>query len=148
MSRFFVNIDELYTSVKNNKIKNGILDIDPYHFKYKTREFSGAHFNVDSALANLLYKICRGLSTSIKYRSYTYIDDMISEANIKLLRKWHYADLKKKPKQIFNIYYTIVDNVYKDFISSEKKYNIMKNEIKFLNGMPTSYSFEDYINDT
>lgn len=97
--------------------------VDPANFKKEIEEFYGCN-NCSSTLGEYLNKIAKGLSYSPSFINYTYKDEMIGDALVKM-----YAALKHKKYNItsesnpFSYFTTIAFHAFINRIKREKKHH-------------------------
>ena len=127
-----------------------LFEIGRSHWKgdLEDGEFSQTHGRMTNELGKMFIKLAEEISHKTNYRNYTYLDEMMGDARIQLVKNallFKESILYKKDKPAvqlnpFSYYTSFVNNAFRSVLNSEKTARNIRDDLLELNGYNPSYT--------
>ena len=127
-----------------------IVEIGRSHWKgdLENGEFSVTHGRITNELGKMFIKLAEEISHKTNYRNYTYLDEMMGDARIQLVKNallFKESILYKKDKPAvqlnpFSYYTSFVNNAFRSVLNSEKNVRNIRDDLLELNGFNPSHT--------
>lgn len=127
-----------------------LFEIGRSHWKgdLETGEFSLTHGRMTNELGKMFIKLAEEISHKTNYRNYTYLDEMMGDARIQLVKNallFKESILYKKDKPAvqlnpFSYYTSFVNNAFRSVLNSEKNVRNIRDDLLELNGFNPSHT--------
>lgn len=111
-------------------------------------EFSTTHGKITNELGKMFIKLAEEISHKSNYRNYTYLDEMMGDARIQLVKNallFKESILYKKEKPAvqlnpFSYYTSFVNNSFRSILNSEKNVRNIRDDLLEMNGFTPSHT--------
>ncbi|ENM2303033.1 hypothetical protein AB6W40_002378 [Salmonella enterica] len=111
-------------------------------------EFCMTHGRMTNELGKMFIKLAEEISHKTNYRNYTYLDEMMGDARIQLVKNallFKESILYKKDKPAvqlnpFSYYTSFVNNAFRSVLNTEKNVRNIRDDLLELNGFTPSHT--------
>lgn len=111
-------------------------------------EFSTVHGKITNELGKMFIKLAEEISHKSNYRNYTYLDEMMGDARIQLVKNallFKESILYKKDKPAvqlnpFSYYTSFVNNSFRSILNSEKNVRNIRDDLLEMHGFTPSHT--------
>lgn len=111
-------------------------------------EFCQTHGRMTNELGKMFIKLAEEISHKSNYRNYTYLDEMMGDARIQLVKNallFKESILYKKDKPAvqlnpFSYYTSFVNNAFRSVLNTEKNVRNIRDDLLELNGFTPSHT--------
>lgn len=111
-------------------------------------EFCMTHGRMTNELGKMFIKLAEEISHKTNYRNYTYLDEMMGDARIQLVKNallFKESILYKKEKPAvqlnpFSYYTSFVNNAFRSVLNTEKNVRNIRDDLLELNGFTPSHT--------
>lgn len=127
-----------------------LFEIGRSHWKgdLEDGEFSQTHGRMTNELGKMFIKLAEEISHKTNYRNYTYLDEMMGDARIQLVKNallFKESILYKKDKPAvqlnpFSYYTSFVNNAFRSVLNAEKNVRNIRDDLLELNGFNPSHT--------
>lgn len=127
-----------------------LFEIGRSHWKgdLEDGEFSQTHGRMTNELGKMFIKLAEEISHKTNYRNYTYLDEMMGDARIQLVKNallFKESILYKKEKPAvqlnpFSYYTSFVNNAFRSVLNAEKNVRNIRDDLLELNGFNPSHT--------
>lgn len=127
-----------------------LFEIGRSHWKgdLETGEFCLTHGRMTNELGKMFIKLAEEISHKTNYRNYTYLDEMMGDARIQLVKNallFKESILYKKDKPAvqlnpFSYYTSFVNNAFRSVLNSEKNVRNIRDDLLELHGFNPSHT--------
>lgn len=127
-----------------------ICEIGRSHWKgdLEDGEFCMTHGRMTNELGKMFIKLAEEISHKTNYRNYTYLDEMMGDARIQLVKNallFKESILYKKEKPAvqlnpFSYYTSFVNNAFRSVLNAEKNVRNIRDDLLELNGFNPSHT--------
>lgn len=127
-----------------------LFEIGRSHWKgdLEDGEFCQTHGRMTNELGKMFIKLAEEISHKTNYRNYTYLDEMMGDARIQLVKNallFKESILYKKDKPAvqlnpFSYYTSFVNNAFRSVLNAEKNVRNIRDDLLELNGFNPSHT--------
>lgn len=127
-----------------------LFEIGRSHWKgdLEDGEFCQTHGRMTNELGRMFIKLAEEISHKTNYRNYTYLDEMMGDARIQLVKNallFKESILYKKDKPAvqlnpFSYYTSFVNNAFRSVLNAEKNVRNIRDDLLELNGFNPSHT--------
>lgn len=127
-----------------------IVEVGRSHWRgdLENGEFSMDHGRITNELGKMFIKLAEQISHKTNYRRYTYLDEMMGDARVQLVKNallFKESILYKKVKPAvqlnpFSYYTSFVNNAFRSVLNAEKNVRNIRDDLLELNGFNPSHT--------